>query len=108
MLKEGELDFFVAVQRKFYVGNEDPKLNEFYESLCADFGVDYGTFTERFESSEYKSKTRQEFELSRSWGVTGFPTVLLHKDERKITIATGFSTFEKMREELKNAVMQST
>jgi putative protein-disulfide isomerase len=102
MLEEGELEFFVAVQRKFYVGNEDPKINKFYESLCTDFGLDYEPFIERFESSEYQAKTRQEFELSRSWGVTGFPTVLLQKDDRKTTIATGFSTFENMKDELTN------
>lgn len=97
LLDGAELDFFSAVQSKFYVQNEDPKLHGFYRGICEEFKLDFGEFVRRFNSDDVKASTLGEFELSRSWGVSGFPTVLLQVDERLTTIATGFSTFERMQ-----------
>jgi len=105
MLLDGSgLGFFAAVQRKFYVDNEDPKQVEFYRSICADSGLDFDEFSRLFQSDEVKATTRGDFQKSRDWGVTGFPTVLLRAQRRITPIATGFSTFEIMRQRLEGLV----
>lgn len=92
-----ELGFFEAIQRRFYVDNEDPKAPQFYVPLCTRFGIDYGHFVERFASDAAKSATLAEFRMNRSWGVTGYPTVLIRQQDRLLPIATGFSTFAAMQ-----------
>ena len=34
MVKDNELEFFEAIQRKFYVDSEDPNETAFYASIC--------------------------------------------------------------------------
>ena len=98
-----ELDFFTAVQRKFYVDNEDPAGLPFYRDICASLQVDFDAFAERFGSEAVKRATAEEFALNRSWGVTGYPTVLAFSAERRFILAIGFATFEAMRQRLHEA-----
>jgi len=93
-----ELGFFSAVQRKFYVENEDPKQIGFYRSVCAETGLDFEAFSTHFESETARTMTLRDFQLSRDWGVRGFPSVLLRTSGNSVTIASGFSTFEKMQQ----------
>jgi putative protein-disulfide isomerase len=92
-----DLGFFAAVQRKFYVDNEDPNQPEFYRSICDEFGLDFDEFLPLFESETARAQTIGDFQLSRSWGVNGFPSILMLKDDRVIKITSGYSSFEKMR-----------
>jgi putative protein-disulfide isomerase len=91
------LDFFAAVQRKFYVENEDPKVCEFYRGICNELSLDFDEFSRRFNSDDMKRRTQEEFQQSRNWGVSGFPSVLVQAHGRLTTITCGYSTFEKMR-----------
>lgn len=100
LLNDRELDFFEAVQRKFYVDNEDPKEPQFYESICRQFDLGFDVFAQRWASQEVKAQTMAEFQLNRSWGVRGYPSVLLWRGATLTTIATGFSTFDQMRQKI--------
>jgi putative protein-disulfide isomerase len=95
-----DLEFFAAVQRKFYVHNDDPGVTDFYESICNEFGIDFEDFSNRFNSQDARDQTNKEFLLSRSWGVSSYPTVLFRDASRTTAIATGFSTFTKMKAKL--------
>lgn len=101
-----ELEFFAAVQRRFYVDNEDPSQKEFYRGICATLGIDFDRFAERFESASVRAETREEFLLNRRWGVTGYPTVLARTDSRQVTLAVGFATCEEMQQKLERALSQ--
>jgi putative protein-disulfide isomerase len=43
-----------------------------------------------------KSATLADFHRSRSWGVTGFPTVIFRKKDQLFAIARGYATFDQM------------
>jgi len=103
-----ELDFFAAVQRKFYVDNEDPKEPEFYRGICASLGVDFDAFVRRFESAEVRAATREEFQLNRSWGVNSYPTVLVRVNGRHAKLVNGYATFEEMQQRLRGLIPQLT
>ncbi|MEJ8566117.1 DsbA family protein [Elongatibacter sediminis] len=101
---ENEMDFFYAVQRRFYVDNEDPKTVEFYRPICAELDIDYSVFAERFDSDDVRAETLEEFRLNRSWGVTGYPTVFVRVGARHHPLARGYATFDQMRDDLIRAV----
>ncbi len=92
-----ELPFFEAIQRKFYVDNEDPAEPVFYASLCERYGIDFDLFVQRFTSAAVREATDAEFRLNRSWGVRGYPTVLLKDGGRMTTLAYGFATLADMQ-----------
>lgn len=97
LIKEKEMEFFEEAQRKFYVDSQDPKKASFYSSICDKFDINYGDFLTRFESDEVKQETMTEFQLNRQWGVKGYPTVLLLRNDQLHMIAHGFATFEQMK-----------
>jgi len=97
LVKEREMEFFEAIQKKFYVESQDPNKSSFYASICDQFGINYAEFLDRFESDEVKQKTTDEFNLNRRWGVRGYPSVLLLNNDQLHQIANGFATFEDMK-----------
>lgn len=96
-LGHNEMDFFEAIQRKFYVESQDPSSVHFYASICDQFNINFGEFEERFNSEDVMHETVDEFNLNRSWGVTGYPTVVLHHENKLNLVSNGFTTFEQMK-----------
>ena len=92
-----ELDFFEAVSRKFYVENEDPNEMNFYQSICEEFAIPFDDFSTVFNSEEAKRKTLEDFQLNRSWGVRGYPTVLFRIDKQLYQVSGGYADFERMK-----------
>lgn len=104
LIEGTELPFFSAIQGKFYVDGEDPKEREFYRSICEQHGLEYDAFALRFDSDTVRHETREEFRLSRDWGVTGFPTVLVRVDGRSLPLVVGYGTFDDLERGLVRAI----
>lgn len=104
-VKEREMEFFEAVQRKFYVESQDPNKATFYSGICDHFGINYGDFLARFESGEVEAETMQEFQLNRAWGVQGYPTVLLLNNDKLSMIAHGFAEGFQMKEKVRQLLV---
>lgn len=93
---EVEARFFELVQHYFYVRNQDPKKETFYQPICRELQLDYGEFLLLFNSEVVKETTRREFQINRQWGVTGYPTVILRKGNELTAIARGYAEYEEM------------
>ena len=93
-------DVFAAIQRKFYADGEDPTVGSFYESICAEYGLDYAEFLKRFASPAARAATAQEFQEARALGVRSFPTVLFRDEKGIKVIAAGYATGPGMVEAL--------
>ena len=100
LVKHREMEFFEAVQRKFYFDSQDPKHVNFYASICDEFDINFGDFSTRFESSEVYDETVNEFNLNRSWGVKGYPSVILLYNDQLYQIAAGYSSFAEMKKQI--------
>ena len=107
LVKDREMEFFEAIQCKFYVDSQDPNEPSFYAGICDEFDINYSDFLNRFESNDVRRETTEEFNLNRSWGVRGYPSViLLHKDTL-YQIANGYSTFEEMQNNIEKVTQMS-
>jgi putative protein-disulfide isomerase len=93
-----EHHFYELVQYHFYVKNEDPGTDAFYQPICSELGMDYEEFLRCFHDDQTKAATQAEFQLNRQWGVRGYPTVLLRKDQELFLLATGYAEYEQMWE----------
>jgi len=91
-----ESRFFELVQHYFYVQNEDPTELSFYQTICKELSLDFGQFSELFQSDAIKKATMEEFQLNRQWGIRGYPTVLVRKGQQLFAIATGYAPYEQM------------
>lgn len=88
--------FFAKIQKKFYFENKDPKEIDFYESICDDLGIDYNLFQIRFDSSEAKHQTIEEFRLRSELGVRGFPSFLLIQDKDVSLLTAGYTSLQSL------------
>jgi len=96
--------FFELVQHYFYVRNEDPNEVEFYAPICEVLNIDFERFKLLFASDELRWLTAREFRQSREWGVRGFPSVLLKKDQELQIIARGYAEFSTMWTQIEAAL----
>jgi len=97
---EKVLTFYELVQHYFYVASKDPKQVGFYQPICEQLGIDFEAFSNQFTSSAMKQATNQDFQLSRQWGVRGFPTVLYRVKDQLHIIGRGYSEYKTMKERL--------
>lgn len=90
------LKFFSALQRKFYVEGQDPKVVDFYDSICTNLALDFDEFRALFVSPEAQRAVQQDFVRARQWGVRSFPTLLLEHDGKTEPLAEGFVLAEQV------------
>lgn len=102
--KSSVLKFFSAIQQKFYVDGKDPKVVDFYASICADLALDFGEFRTVFDSPEAQQAVQQEFTRCRQWGVRSFPTLLLERNGKTQPLAEGFATVEQVLSRLRQEI----
>ncbi|HQZ66738.1 MAG TPA: hypothetical protein PLY87_16715 [Planctomycetaceae bacterium] len=98
------LEFFSAVQHKFYVEGQDPKVTDFYASICANLALEFDEFRAVFDSPEALQAVQQEFVRCRQWGVRSFPTLLLEHDGKTESLAEGFVTAEQVLSRLRQKI----
>jgi putative protein-disulfide isomerase len=99
------LKFFSAVQHKFYVEGQDPKVTDFYASICASLALDFDKFRALFDSVETQQAVQQEFVRCRQWGVRSFPALLLERDGKTKPLAVGYATTEQVISRLRQDIV---
>jgi putative protein-disulfide isomerase len=102
------LEFYSAIQYKFYVEGEDPTNLDFYRDLCEIHNIDSKVFTEKFTSDDIEQKTFNEFKLNRNWGVNGFPSFALRIGNEIKVMDSGHIEFEKIINDINTAMTKKT
>ena len=97
---EKVLAFYELVQYYFYAKSQDPKELDFYKPICETLDMDYKEFVEAFTSEEMIAATQADFAKSRAMGVRGFPTVLYRQKDELHVLATGYTSFEKLKKSI--------
>ena len=54
----------------------------------------------KFKSQEAINETNQEFRLNRQWGIKGYPSILIKKEDQLYLIANGYAQFPELKERL--------
>jgi len=98
------LKYFQGVQRAFYAEGQVPTEGGVLAEVASQVGIASTDFLDRFETAEVRDETEADFSMARSWGVTGFPTVVARSGNKLRAIARGYTTAEVMLQNLE-AVM---
>jgi putative protein-disulfide isomerase len=88
--------FFQRLQRAFYAEGRAVWDPDIYGELIEGFDVDSKTFLTAFGSQDAIKATWQDFSLARSWGINGFPTIVLRQGSTGQIIARGYTTADDM------------
>ena len=90
-------DYFVDVQKSFYVDNLDITKEAVLTIRAEQFGVDSNEFAEQLSSPKMKEQTKNDFATARSLGVTGFPTVVAKDNDRYAYLTIGYQPFDSLQ-----------
>ncbi|RLD26032.1 MAG: hypothetical protein DRI54_03670, partial [Bacteroidetes bacterium] len=104
---EKEFDFYREIQYQFYVGNKDPKISDFYRSICSNLNIPFKAFRPMFLSSVYCETIKEDFMKTRNYGVRGFPAIILEYKGQQIPVCNGFATFKQMSDRIEQALGSS-
>ena len=93
---EEALSFAATIQEAIYFDGIDWNTVEAYIPYLKAYDIDTDEFKRNFEDPIYKEKTLEDFKLAANFGVTGFPSVILKKDEKYYLLAQGYVPFEQL------------
>ncbi len=87
---DAEAAFFTGLQRAFYAQAIDITDPDEYPALVAEFLDDAEEFLDAFTSDEARWAAWNDFSTARSWGVDGFPALLLQDGDDLSVVTRGF------------------
>lgn len=101
---EQALDFATSIQKAIYYDGFDWNSVDAYLPYIKDYDLDPEDFRRKFNEPYYLEKTLEDFKLAANFGATGFPSVILKKDDKYYLIAQGFIPFEQFDATIKQVL----
>jgi putative protein-disulfide isomerase len=93
---DGALPMFEALHQAFYVDNDDITKTDILTRVAGSVGVDEAAFARAFASQDAVRRTVEDFQLSRSLGITGFPTVVVRDENGYAFLTVGYRPYEAL------------
>ncbi len=90
------LRFHTRLQRAFYAEGVDITDRSAYPPLLDDFDIDAGKFADLLASDEMRTRAWQDFAEARSYGATGFPTLLVRDGEEYGIVTRGYLPADRL------------
>jgi putative protein-disulfide isomerase len=92
------LEYFTTVQKAFYGDGQDVTDFDVLADLAAGHSVDRTEFRTRLETKEAKQAAWADFSQARTWGISGFPTLVGElTGDRLALLARGWTKAELIR-----------
>ncbi|MCZ7533752.1 MAG: DsbA family protein [Acidimicrobiia bacterium] len=92
------LDYFTALQHAFYAEGRDITQREVLLDVAEESGFDRAEFGTAFDTAH--DDTLRDFAETRSWGVTGYPTLLIRTGDELVRAAAGYVSFDNLKPQL--------
>jgi putative protein-disulfide isomerase len=100
-----QVEFATALQYALHVEGRDLVDDESYRHLLQIFDLPEQDFYRKLHSEEFKSRAYEEFALVKRLGITGFPTLLLQRDESKLyVLAKGYTETKVLVEQIEKTL----
>ncbi|MDQ3048338.1 MAG: DsbA family protein [Bacteroidota bacterium] len=100
------ISFASEIQQIHYTEGDDLQGDAVYSKIAGRYGIDEKEFQKRMESNEYRNKTLNAFSYIKGWEITGFPAVLMVKDEKYYLIAKGYLPYEDLKSTIEKVLVE--
>ena len=88
---ERVLTLFHAIQHAFYAEGRDTTQADVLREVAIANGVKAEHFNSVFDTDALRDETREDFRLSRRWGINGFPSLLAEQGGTLYQIGRGYA-----------------
>ena len=99
------LEYFKVIQKAFYLDQVDVTQIDQLSSLAQGYGVDRQQFNDLYHTDEIIQKTQAHFYRTQQFGVRGFPTLILHYNERYFPLSNGYQSFEVLEPKIRTILL---
>lgn len=102
-----QVNFAADLQYALHFEGRDLTDDEAYRNILEKYNLPAEEFYEKLHDETYKEKAHYEFALCKQLQVTGYPAVLLQKNESKFyLLARGYTDYETLSKRLENALFE--
>ncbi len=98
---EQSLAFAHELQLAYLLHGKSYNDEQTYRNLAMHFDIDADAFIAQMNSEEARYGTQQEFQWVQAAGITGFPCLVLQKDDKYYMVSQGFQPYEGVAETMK-------
>ena len=95
---EKALDFASAIQEAIYYYGIDWNDPEAYAPYVEKIGIDREQFLNKFGEDKYLQKAKEDFKTAGDFGINGFPSVVLKKNDKFYIVARGYIPYNQLKE----------
>lgn len=99
---ERSVEFASWLQKKLFTEVADLSKEEVYKEAATAFGLNPDTFLQEMKAAQ--PAVDSEFEMVQSWGINGFPAVILDRGDTLIALSNGYAPFEDLDKALQRAM----
>jgi putative protein-disulfide isomerase len=100
------VEFSHAIQIAYFVDGKDLRDEEVYKELIKQYGINEAEFIGKLNSEEMRKQTNDWFQTIANWGVTGYPMVILVRNNKYYAITKGFTDLETLKKTAASVVEQ--
>lgn len=94
-----QVEFAADLQYALHFDGRDLCDDEAYRHLLVKYQIPAEPFYQHLHSEKYKALAREEFQICKKLGVTGFPTVLFQESETKFyMLSRGFTDYTTLKD----------
>lgn len=86
-----QVNFAHAIQNAIYYDGKEPSQKDTFVSLAVELGLNKKTFEHHYDAAATEEIVKQDFQLTQSLKVQGFPTVFLEEEQQFVMIAHGYT-----------------
>ena len=98
-----EWQFMVGMFQAYFTRALDPTRRETPLEVARETGFDPSAYADLLDSPEVEGALRQDLQLTRQFGITGFPSVVLTVEKNNYLLSPGYQPIEGIRRAI-NAV----
>ena len=100
--------FASAIQKAQYIDGHDLQDDSVYLELLKPYAIATEEFLQKLNSDEFKYETTNQFKMIQDWGISGFPAVILVKDNQFYLIAKGYVDYENLSKVIEKILIEKS
>ena len=97
---EKAFEFAAILHKAIYVDGLHPEHMEGYGSYAEKIGFSRTDFVASMYDESYRELAQKDFDISRRYGISGFPTLVGIKGDASFVISNGFVNFQSISSKL--------
>jgi putative protein-disulfide isomerase len=94
------------IQNLIYQDGLDPASPAFRQALADSLKIDAASLEAAFQSAEFQQKTDEGYRLCEKLGITGYPAVIMYKNNTWYLVSKGWTDFASISQTI-NSILQS-